>query len=616
MKPTEESDLLQDAVMLAQDGHLKEARLILEKIVEANPQTEMAWLWLVETVDKPALRLSILRECLRHNPGSQFARDGIALIASENPRSEESRLAQAILADQREMPAAPVSEPPDGGAKKIRAPRSASRKSSPLPMVGCLMLLLVLIGGGSVLGGLVVLPMMNGRPPAIALPAFVTNFLPPIRNTATSAFTSTSAPSGTEPSIATSSPAPSLTRSITASGTPTPTVQSTPSMTPTVTPTATPSKIPFPTPTLFAGAGLPNSYELRYMAAGGCTAMMVPIAGGAPKPITNPAPTDCAAGLLSGDGARIAYLPQPGQNTLQVLNVDGSGAHAVVRLNPFEGLPLALWGFQWSPGGTQFAYISSSFGYATGHKPFVEESAAGWLYTVPSDGSAAAKQVDALRVERRFAGGMRWSPDGYWLLVLDHRDAADGAGYYPYAYRAADSAYFMIANMDFQPDANARFDWSPDSRYISHLLGRKPTEYDCVAKDAPDDQTYLILAGLSGVQGLPHEPTRQCIRLAQSRTWSLAFGALWSPDGKSLLLFDSGSLSLVTIASNGTNTLPILSLDQEPLYAGWSPDSKWIYFIEPGWPADAGGILEVVHADGTDRRALAYGVATGPVYWK
>jgi hypothetical protein len=137
-----------------------------------------------------------------------------------------------------------------------------------------------------------------------------------------------------------------------------------------------------------------------------------------------------------------------------------------------------------------------------------------------------------------------------------------------------------------------------------------------VAKDAPDNQSYLILAGLTLTPALPNEPTRQCIRLSQSRTWSPSFGALWSSDGKSLLMFDTGSQSLVTMSASGGNQLPILALHQQPLYAGWSPDGKWIYFIEAGGPGDAGGILEIAHADGTDRRVLAYNVAYGPVIWK
>jgi hypothetical protein len=616
MKPTEASDLLQNAVMLAQDGHRDEARLILEKIVEANPQTEMAWLWLVETVDKPALRLSILRECLRHNPGSQFAKDGLLMIANENPGSQEAASAKSILSDLQEKSGA--SDALIIGEMKLARNQTAQRKASSLPMIGCLITLVLLIVGGSILGGLIVLPMMNGRPPEIALPAQILNLLSPLGKTATIAGTGTLAPTLTP----TWTEQPSATLTATPSQTPIPAASATPTSTPTPTPsptlaaTAIPSRVAFPTPTLFAGAGLLNTNELRYLAADGCAVMSVPIVGGSAKKITNPAPADCASAVLSGDGLHVAYIPSSSRNKILVLNSDGGGAHEAAHLDPFEGLSLSIWGLQWSPGGTQFAFIASSFGYATGHKPFVDEGSTGWMYAIPSDGSSAATQIDALRVERRFAEGLRWSPDGYWILVMDHRDAANGAGYYPYAYRASDSTYFMIANMDFQPEDNARFDWSPDSRYVSHVLGRKPTEYDCVAKDAPNDQSYLIIAGLSEVQGLPHEPTRQCIRLSQTRTWSSTFGALWSPDEKSLLLFDLGSNSLVTVGANGANTLPILSLPQQPLYAGWSPDGKWVYFIEPGWPGDAGGILEIVHPDGTDRRTLAYGVAYGPVMWK
>jgi hypothetical protein len=600
MKPTDEMELLQNAVTLAQEGHREEARVLLEKIVEADPHFEMAWLWLVETVEKPALRVSILRECLRLNPGSKMAKEGLALLTHEVPQG-------AVSPEPLFPPPPPM--PPDSKGKRPASPPRSRMLPSVSMAVGCF-LLVVLIAAGSLIGGLVVLPVMNGRPPAVVLPAPVNGWVNGLRKVTPTVLTQTPTLTPTE----TFTPTATWTSSNTPTETLTPVL---PIVTPTPNEVVTPSPAPPSTPTLFTGANIPNPWEIRYLAAGSCTAMSVPISGGGSKTLTVSPPANCAYAQLSADGTRLAYIDRPGWSRILVMNIDGTNPREIVKLAPFEGLPLSIWGLRWSPFGTRLAFVSPSYGYGDGHKPFVEGESSGWLYVVPTDVSSAPKQVNALRIEQRFVEAMRWSPDGQRILVLDHRDAANGAGYYPYAYRVNDSAFLMMANLDFQPDANPRFDWSFDSRFVSHLLGRKPKEYDCVARNAPDDQAYLIIASLIEQAGLPHEPARQCVPLPQNRAWSTSFGALWpTTNTKSLLLYDSGSNSLVTMAPNGANVLPILTLEQQPLYAGWSPDGMWIYFIESGSPADSGGILEVARSDGTDRRVLAYGVTPGPVVWK
>jgi hypothetical protein len=608
MKPVEEMELLQNAVLLAQEGHREEARILLEKILQANPHLEMAWLWLVETVDKPALRVSILRECLRHNPDSKFAKDGLALLASEGVLDADlSQLVSAALSDA----------PPPTRTKRLlangmrpAAENPAGQKLPVVPMtIGCF-LLVVIISVGSLLGGFVVIPVINGHPPAVSVPAPMATWIAPF-------LTQSATPiQGLLVAMKTATPAVTKTHTPTVFTTPTepPAPTFSPTVTPTFASTETPTTPVAPTPTLFVGNGLLNTWNLRFLAAGGCIVQSVPIVGGNGKIWNANPPANCAHARLSLDGSRMAYIGQPDQASIHLVNVDGTGSRRLLQLEPYEKIPLTIWGIQWSPFGSQVAYIAPRYGLKDGVIPYVDTGSIGWLYSLPTDGSAPPKKVDALGVERRFADQIRWSPDGKWILVMDHRDVAQGLGYYPYAYRASDSLYVMMANLDFKPEANARFDWSPDSRYVSHLVARKPTEYDCVSTTAPEDQTYLIIAGLSGIPGLEHEPTRQCIALAQQRAWSLEFGARWSPDSKSFLLYDGGSNSLVTIAHDGSKMLPILPLARAPLYAEWSPDGIWIAFIEEGASKES-GILEVVHSDGTDRRVLAYDVAPDMVVW-
>jgi len=93
---------------------------------------------------------------------------------------------------------------------------------------------------------------------------------------------------------------------------------------------------------------------------------------------------------------------------------------------------------------------------------------------------------------------------------MDHRDAANGSGYYPYAYRA--SGFRLLHDFqswNFRPGGKMRgiAPQSPDSPLCFPICWAAIAEwYDCVVQNAPDDQPYLIVTtGLTELAGLPHE---------------------------------------------------------------------------------------------------------------
>lgn len=65
------------AIRLVQLGLKKEAQGLFQEILHDNPVDENAWLWLVECLDQPELRIKALETCLWINPKASRARTGL-----------------------------------------------------------------------------------------------------------------------------------------------------------------------------------------------------------------------------------------------------------------------------------------------------------------------------------------------------------------------------------------------------------------------------------------------------------------------------------------------------------------------------------------------------------
>jgi tetratricopeptide (TPR) repeat protein len=63
-----QSDLFQTAVKIAKSGDRRKARNVLLKVVEANPNHELAWLWLSELLEEPENKIISLENALTINP--------------------------------------------------------------------------------------------------------------------------------------------------------------------------------------------------------------------------------------------------------------------------------------------------------------------------------------------------------------------------------------------------------------------------------------------------------------------------------------------------------------------------------------------------------------------
>jgi Tol biopolymer transport system component len=198
-------------------------------------------------------------------------------------------------------------------------------------------------------------------------------------------------------------------------------------------------------------------------------------------------------------------------------------------------------------------------------------------------------------MDRAYAGQISWSPDGRWIFSHDILVTEEKVSY-PFAFRESDSRAVQIALTDMG-SPGMHFDWSPDSKYLAHiaLLPERGT------------QQTLVRSGL--------DETKEYIQLPSSN-FDAEFGAVWTPDGSSFLLYDKKNRELVLVDSAGIVQNRLAALERAPSFLRWSPDGEWLAIVEPRESAERGATLKVVRRDGSDLRILAYGIADGSVVWK
>lgn len=103
--------ILQDAIMLVQSGQRTEARRLLKQVIEADPDQELAWMWLATVSIDQQERVTCLKRVLALNPNNTTAREAYAKISGQPftpPVSDET---------------APLS-PPDSQDHRVRLARA------------------------------------------------------------------------------------------------------------------------------------------------------------------------------------------------------------------------------------------------------------------------------------------------------------------------------------------------------------------------------------------------------------------------------------------------------------------------------------------------------------
>ncbi len=88
------SEMLSQAIDLAQAGQKDQARKLLQQVLNANPTNEAAWLWLTDCVADPTERIQVLETCLRFVPHSRAAQAGLAALRLQTGEQAPPRAAE------------------------------------------------------------------------------------------------------------------------------------------------------------------------------------------------------------------------------------------------------------------------------------------------------------------------------------------------------------------------------------------------------------------------------------------------------------------------------------------------------------------------------------------
>mgnify|MGYP001821045601 FL=1 len=220
---TTDDSLLAQGITAARAGDKSTARQLLTQVIQDDPGSEAAWLWLSSVLDTPQGRAHCLRQVLALNPRNQTAQKGLAALEVAPP-------APAIVAQ------APPAEAPPARVTPV-APVPAEPASSWRELVGrpgfWQVTLICLAVVASILVGFLLYAVLGEAlaPEQEAVAVVLPSPTPWPRGTLRPTFTPTP----------TNTPTPTYT--------PTPTLTPTPTHTPTPLPTATPMPTETATPT-------------------------------------------------------------------------------------------------------------------------------------------------------------------------------------------------------------------------------------------------------------------------------------------------------------------------------------------------------------------------------
>jgi Tol biopolymer transport system component len=295
-----------------------------------------------------------------------------------------------------------------------------------------------------------------------------------------------------------------------------------------------------------------------------------------------------------GDGGRVSVIDVDGTAELTVFDASGWG------LERWIGLPL------WSPHGRQLAVSAG---------PYAEPER--WhTYLVNADGSR--EPIDLFEGWR-----LGWSPDGSALAFIERSDKG-------VTLKTFDVDTGAVTVIERGVGLNY-FAWSPDSQRMAYRIQPRLTASEEVVVIDRDGWNRRVIAE----RGSRPEwsPDGKYLALIDPTGWvtvseaatstdpvRLTPGSVlrWSPEEDAILVWHSGSLRLVSLATHETIEAVDLAGDVLPTgRVSFSPDSHCVTFIgrEPGPPGYYPGDLFIANADGTGLEKLvepSTGIPWGP----
>ena len=417
------ADNILQAIALIRQGRKAEAQRILLALLKSDPRNELAWLWLVETLPNDAQRIAALEQCLKVNPASVKARQGLERLKARlvtppspirPPEKPDLPAAQPSI-----PPAAPVDSPPSLPVREaILGESPALKKSRPRTSV----LEIILIG--------ILVFMVLGIIGFFWWDSYQRRAAPQATATAT-------------------------TRLL-------PTLTGFPTITPTV-PIAPPGTTP-------SGPGL-----LYFTGANGCVIRWASAGGGNSLPIGS-----LPADYCRNDGYRWSvkrWSPDGSLFALAMMDATGGNSPAAysIQILRFDGTPLYQLiagsgsippaGLAWSPNGSRLAYVVTQE-TESGADVFV-------LRVVPVDGRELPEGAyiqlsgEPISLDDMALPGQHiaWSPDGQ-ALALSAADETKQNGLY--LSSSMENAFSRLAG---NLSMNVTVTWSPDGRLIAYNDG-------------------------------------------------------------------------------------------------------------------------------------------------
>jgi len=252
-----------------------------------------------------------------------------------------------------------------------------------------------------------------------------------------------------------------------------------------------------------------------------------------------------------------------------------------------------------SPDGRQIAFVVSEPSLAS--KP--RESRASNVWIIPADGREAPRPlIPGLKSAR----APSWSSDGRTLAFLSVADFAaknaDGSEQI-YLLRMGEKRPVRLTNM---PGGVEQFQWSPDGRMIAFTAEETASPKERERRSAGDDAVVvdrnftparLWIVSLSDRKTV--QLTKQDFEISEFR---------WSPSGDEFAVVvarsakpeDSLLLSLVVVNRSSGEVARTLSGNASPIRGllRWSPDGRWITFLEGPPTKEFGSWTSVVAAGG------------------
>lgn len=416
-------------------GDLAQARRLLQQVITADPNNELAWMWLASAVTTPAERRACLERALKINPNNVRAQEALRRLETSpaaNPRD---------VVDMRETEMRRQRRIQQQGGGTGRSPLS-----NPYFIAAALVLVLVLAG--------VLLLVVNNQGDVTPTPT-------PVSVVLADTTQDPSAPRPTRPPTSTPLPAVVIPLHEAQGVTPPPTF--TPTDTPTATATFTPTVTPLPLANfgiLFSAGNIGEQPSmLARIQADGTRELQFSIEGGDIRDIA-----------VDPSGQRVAFVrhstvgldeiaieateevDETGLPQLFVAPIDDlNAAIQITRLqNTIMGSPT------WSPDGNRIAFTSNADG---------DED----IYVISRDGGEPTRLTQNPGVDRDPA----WAPDGRFIAYASDQDSPAYGSF-------AGSPEIYLMNVDGslpQRLTDAAGDsyspaWSPDSRHIVFVSTR------------------------------------------------------------------------------------------------------------------------------------------------